>query len=557
MMRRLASLFVIVAFLISMVILPGTPAPAVQATPHRFDPPQAVKFETPPATLRTIDEMLADEATHVPLPPQAIPFQTSMNPAAYAAAKAAAAATPLTPRPAVRAAPSLAVTVGPLNCDGEDETLAGAFPPDDDGAFGFSATANTIEFVQTTNSHVTVWDALKAVGVGCSAGRLFDISLNSFFGYSNKFIFDPRVVHDDTYSRWVISAEAFPESATGPQFQFLAVSVSDDARGPYFMIRFDTTPFTCTTSCLPNPWDFPQLGMDDQAIVLTAHVFDSSGAFLGSRWVFINKQHLYYGLGGTFCILGGGIANLFGWAPPKVLDLNNTTWLVDAPGGSSLQLAAVTATGQICPIVLATPTVSVPAYTIPPSAPQPNTNQVLDTHLANFQNRSTQVGDIFLGQQTVLWQVHTINIGGRATPRIYRIVVSTTPPTEQDTIFSASSTSFDFNASIVANPGNTIAVTWSSTDTSINAQVRVGACPGAPGVCSPGSGALVFQSTVPLVGNLQPGTTTFQRWGDYSYPAIGFVGARLFAAGVNEEINNPDDASGHTWGTRWFSAVLQ
>src|SRR2546422_10784063 len=144
-MGRPGSLFVITVLLTSMMILPGTPGSTVQAARAKPGVPQWRQTKIPPATLRTIDEMLADQATQVlpRAPGGVIPFRPGMDPEAYAGAKRAAAATPRTPRPSVPVAPRAAQAAAILNCDGEDQTLAGgSYPPDADGAFGYSPTAH-------------------------------------------------------------------------------------------------------------------------------------------------------------------------------------------------------------------------------------------------------------------------------------------------------------------------------------------------------------------------------------------------------------------------------
>src|SRR5438309_9431392 len=102
-MKRHASLLVIVPVLISMVILPGAPAvaqigilpvPIVPPPLPAVNPPAAAaQFQIPDAVLRTIDDMLASQAS-APSPsgiPQVAPSIPNIGAAAYAAAKRAAA----------------------------------------------------------------------------------------------------------------------------------------------------------------------------------------------------------------------------------------------------------------------------------------------------------------------------------------------------------------------------------------------------------------------------------------------------------------------------------
>lgn len=551
MKERAPTLFLISALVTSLLILPVTPMLKTPAAAQSAAQVRQVRLSQ--GALRTVDDMLVDQATAAfpSVPGGEVPLLPGMDPAQYAAAKAAAALAPLSPRPKVPAAP-LAVAVGSINCDGEDQTLAANingtqfFPPDADGAVGVS------QFVQTTNVHVTAWDK-EAAGGGCpdlSVNPLLDIDLNSFFGYlpptypNASQLFDSRVVHDDVFGRWVIISEGFPEGGAGtPQVQFIAVSQGEDATDSYFIFSFNTRALLNCGTCF---WDFPQLGYDGQAIILTANVFNPG--FTEGHLVFIKKQDLYQGFGPLVCSFSGGL--LPSWAPPKVVGGSTATWLAEAaPSGSVLALARFTSTGQFCPPPPVFSSVTVPAYTVPISASQPGTTQRLDTLDARFQNRSTQVGDGFL------WNTHTTNDSGLPTPRLYRIRLSGpgSPVVEQTIDYFASGSSHDFNPSIAANSQNTVAVTWSSTDAGfgINAQVRVGAKTFAGTSISQ---ALVFQSSVPLTGNF---SSRFgrQRWGDYSSTTIDPTNSGL-AWGVNEEIDNPDDSTGRSWGTRFFNATI-
>src|SRR3954451_10279270 len=101
---------------------------------------------------------------------------------------------------------------------GEDIATCCARPPDTHGAVGQT------QFTEVTNAEgVSVFR--KTDGV-----KLKQTSFASFFGYSARSIFDPRVVYDKTWNRWVIHAEAFPESTT-IQRAFIAVSTGPDAAG--------------------------------------------------------------------------------------------------------------------------------------------------------------------------------------------------------------------------------------------------------------------------------------------------------------------------------------
>src|SRR5262249_6610379 len=154
-------------------------------------------------------------------------------------------------------------------------------PPDTHGAVG------PTQFVQLVNSRLAVYD--KETGE-----RLSSISLNTFFDYFpgppptpfSRGLFDSRVVYDRAQDRWVITSESFQISATEQPY-FIAVSKTGDATGEFFFYRINVT-------VLPGElFDFPQLGMDQNAIIVTANIF---GPRSGSDVLVISKADLYQGL---------------------------------------------------------------------------------------------------------------------------------------------------------------------------------------------------------------------------------------------------------------------
>jgi hypothetical protein len=417
--------------------------------------------------------------------------------------KAPSAKKPTTAAPTQPLAP--AILIGP-DFDGATD-VDGVMPPDTHGAVGID------QFVETTNMHIDIFQKADPT-------QRTSISLAAFFNYQTQALFDARALYDAQWNRWVITADAFPESPT-VQFHFIAVSTTPSATDPFFIyavnVAFNSGDF----------WDYPQLGMDQDSIIITANIFGSAGDFKGADMFAVAKATLYNGLGFSVPIFSGLQATL---APPIVLDQNPNTFLIAAPGGNTLKLYTLTNSSQPNAISLTGPVdVPVDPYEAPPAAPQPGTNAVLDTLDGRFVNASTQTGDF-------LWQVHTVNLGGFAAPKFYQINTATNS-VAQSSFFFASGSSFDFNASIAANVDNDVFLTWSSTDppASINAQVRFSGCDHNDGPAVPGSGTVTFTSPTSFGGG---------RWGDYSAVTIDPTNARQ-AWLVNEDIQPSGD-----WGSR-------
>lgn len=411
----------------------------------------------------------------------------------------------------VKGGPLAPPTAIGISINGDSE--AGLNPPDTHGAVGAS------HYVQVTNSKITRFSKTGTL--------LSSVSLASFFGYTLKTIFDPRVVYDKAAGRWIVMAEAFQESAT-VQRCFIAVSTTNSAVGSYWIYKLDI-------NLLNNDdfFDYPQLGVDQNDIIVTANIFGPS-TYRASRVYAFPKAAMYAGQTITFTQFSGTALNFGTIAPPVVLDATANAFLVNAPnGGSALRIYQLADTGS--PRLTFTGTVAVPTYSVPPDAPQPSacSTQKLDTVDSRFVNASTQVG-------TSLFNAHTVSVAGFATPRYYEINPAARTLVRSGTFF-ASRTSHDFNASVAANSAKDMVVTWSSVDPSnnVNAQVRfAGRRSTDPSAL--GFGLPLYTSTTCA----KEGTAAVLRWGDYSAVSVDPANGLYFWF-VNEKMNSQT-----LWGSR-------
>jgi hypothetical protein len=507
-------LFALVA-LLALVVQPTFLAEAAEI---RIKP--TTEITVAPAQIRTREDM-EQSRTAKGLVPEVVevPFRPTMSAAEYEQVKAEAAPAGIFDQKK----PTLSTPNTPLapptmifqDIEGVDQIGACGTcrPPDTHGAVGLT------QFVEITNFNLNVFD--KATGAPLMSVRLAD-----FFGYFAQTIFDPRVVYDSTWNRWVISAEARPESPT-VQFQFLAVSQSSDATGPVFKYAINVNFFGND-----DFWDFPQIGMDQDAVIITANVFAGpTGPFRGARMFTVAKARLYNGLDFSFPLFTGLVGTP---APPIVLDQNFRTFVVAArPGPTTITKYTLENSSRPNGATLVASTIMVPAFSIPPSASQPGTAHLLATSDARFVNASTQNGDS-------LWNVHTINLSGFAAPRFYELDTATDTVIQSGDIF-ASDTSHDWNASIAANDVNDVYVTWSSTDPAAgtNAQVRFS---GRQATDPPGmidAGTVLFTSPT----FYSPSAGLVERWGDYSAVTVDPVDGTGWI--VNEKINDTT-----IWGSR-------
>ena len=218
-------------------------------------------------------------------------------------------------------------------------------------------------------------------------------------------------------------------------------------------------------------------------------------------------------------------------APPIVRDQNSSTFLIAAPP-SGTTLSKYTATNTSKGTALTGPvSITVPSYSVPPSAHQPGTTKLLDSSDSRFVNASTQSGND-------LWQTHTIALGSFPAPKFYRLNTSTNTVTQSGSYF-ATATSDDFNASIAANDAGDCFVTWTSTDTNRQAQVRLS------GKRSADAGIAAGPSAFTSPTFYHPSADNPERWGDYSAVTTDSLDAAR-AWLVNEKVNQ----GGLLWGSR-------
>ncbi len=375
------------------------------------------------------------------------------------------------------------------------------FPPDGDIATSASW------MVQVNNDVITT--------LNWNTNAFAQKKLSTFFGDGTNFIFDPRVIYDRYWNRFVVLADGCTACNGSVVSVFeLAISTTGDPTGSWFIYRFG--PGTATGDFA----DFPQLGMDLNSIILTYNDFKLRGG-LDARTAAIAKAYLYNGLGFQVPLFTGGTCTI---APPYVLDSSGVDYVLSfCPGDNKVFIGSMRDTGlSTVSLNLWDNTVAVTLSGVPPNAPQPGVDYPLDTGDNRFENRSLQVGSRILNTAT-------IDLGGGfPAPAWYNFNIGVSPHTEvSEGAYFASGSSFDWhpaiNANTVAAPAGTplgeIFTTWMSTDppANVNVQLRAG---GGIGDNPPiGSvGIPVFTSSIPLTN--QTDSLGRHRSGDYAYIAL-------------------------------------
>jgi hypothetical protein len=441
---------------------------------------------------------------------------------AYKAAKANAAAARGLAKPA---APGLNNPRGPsapsaVGFQGINKAQSdGWFPSDVNGAMGASFNA------LTTNDRYVVYK--KAT----TATILKNVSLNTFFGYANQSMFDPRVVYDTVWKRFVVSADAFEESASSQIFG-LAITKSSNAAGPIWDYLLNAKA-VCGNDVFV---DYPQISTSQDAVLVTVNCFrNSDGAYLGARSFAVAKAILYNGLGFSVPVFAPSTNATA--TPPNVLDGNPQTHLLlsgeatpvrdvtwqDPQGGFYASMAApVNITGFHAP-------------SVPPSARQSGcstTSCRIDTSDGRFVSPSTQVG-------TSIWNVATFSNAGFAEPYWGEFDTNAHTTKQTGTRF-LSATSDDYNASLVSGADGRMFMNWSSSSPTTFISNALAARKAADAAGTLPTLLVPFTSSSTLTGDFDANFGV-QRWGDTSQITRDPTASTAWSWN--------GDVSGSSWGT--------
>jgi hypothetical protein len=492
---------------------------------------------TASAKLVSMQDMLAADQAHGAVtaaynPPFRLPTGDVQE---YLADKAAAEAGPASARPGGDGARGadpvpLAPPVPDFTHSFTGLSQSGLVPPDTHGAIGHT------QYVEVVNARVGIFNRF-------TNGQLANFGLGSAL-FEGQSPFDPRVLYDARYRRWVIVATRRSTSSvdTSRRF-FVAVSRTQDATQGFCEY---TMSFSGGGLGNGDWFDFPQLGMDLDSIIVTANVFhfltSTTDSFRFAVVTAFPKAELYNCLG-TFVPMFTGLSGTL--APPNVLDKNGTSYILRAPGGTSsviqkFSLVSSSRNTGASRIALFGPVnITVPSHTTPPpDAPQFGTVVRLDSLDGRFQNNSTQVGDQIVN-------VHTTNFVGFATPRWYRLNTLTNTVI-QSGIFFESGTSHDLNPHIAMSAVSNIFVTWATTNATAASHhnPRIRASGKQPADASIPAGSIIATSPTNLTS--QANFNNVARFGDYSAVSLDPINS-LTAWGVNEWAANT-----FTWTSRIF-----
>jgi hypothetical protein len=461
-----------------------------------------------------------------PLPASAFINRPTMPLATYRALKAAAGSA--ADRRGVGAAPAVPNTVASsvgFNGIAQPQAQSG-FPSDSNGAVSASQIAEVV------NQHLTTYNK--------TGTQTSDRSFATLTGYTTTSLFDPRIIYDPTWQRYVAVVDASPRSSTLQNF-FLLISKTSSAAGSWLVYNTNVASFCGGTSPF---FDYPAVGQTQDAIVFTGNCFNSSG-YGGARVIGLAKAIIYNGLSFnvplfTIPAADGTTtpANVYDQNPNMELltrDVHEVTFANPQAGFYASITGNTAISGFFTP-------------SVPRSAGQAGctaTSCLLDTGDGRFVQDSTQFGD-------QLWNVATYAFSGSgtfATPFWGQFSIAGASTTQRGDVI-ASSCSDDFNASLVVSSSDTMWLNWTSTNP------QGSSCGGtfarqmeAGRLSSTATGTVTnkinpFTSPAELTGNFDP-NFGHQRWGDTSSLSLDPSSATT-AWSLNNSVANTND-----WGTRW------
>jgi hypothetical protein len=254
--------------------------------------------------------------------------------------------------------------------------------------------------------------ANSSVAVYTQAGTVAQAprTLSAWFGnvISSAKIFDPRALYDQHANRWILLAAAMPSSpAVEQSFFLLSISQSADPLGGWWNYKLDATKDGSTAT--RNWADYPCLGVDNQALYLTANMFKFGGNFAYAKLRILNKTPL----------LSGGTATWFDFTKLQNLDSPATSaftvqpchtfgapqveYLVNsyftaAPTQNRLTLWAVT--NPTTAPTLTRRTVATDPYGQPPPADQRGGGQGLNSGDVRILNAVSRGGSVWAALTT-------------------------------------------------------------------------------------------------------------------------------------------------------------
>ena len=313
-------------------------------------------------------------------------------------------------------------------------------PPDETSAVG------TTRYIELVNVKFAIYN--KTSNSPITTG-----GINSLVGASSTDdVFDVQIIWDPTTSRFYYAADDVVSSSNNRLAFGFSKTASPSSAADFCKY---------TAGFGANFPDFPKLGDSQFFMMIGSNVFSGTGPFVGSDLLAISKPPA-----GASCpaassfkaddagpLMTDATTKAFTPVAANEIDTKATGFAVARPRplpATRLSLFKVTkdaTTGN--PVIQSTGTpVTVPAYDLPPNAPQKGSINKIDTSDAR-QTQAVAAVDPAHGSKFAIWTQHTINVGGRAAVRWYEIDTGANSLLQSGTASNPSL--FQFNGAISPN----------------------------------------------------------------------------------------------------------
>ncbi len=386
---------------------------------------------------------------------------------------------------------------------GSTFSASGFIPPDTMGAIGPD------HYIELINGRYAAF--LKSNGA-----ELESSSLNAFWNAAGAApagnSFDPRVLYDHDSGRWFAVSV---DNAQGPNNFLVAVSDTSDPTDGWTGFKIDADSDNAQWA------DFPTVGINADALCVSANMFGSS---FRVNILVLPKADLLLPVPtvANATLLESFTSTQVGSALQPVIDFDGDDPLAlpILSRYSSSSLRRMTMLGPMTsPALSIGPLIGTTSFGTPPDAdqpPMPFPKQDIDTGDSRFS------GNVIL-RNGILWAVQTINSGGRAAVRFFKINAATDAMLHEDVI-SDPQLAF-YYPSIAVNELGDLVIGFSGSSST-----QAVACYAAAGLTSGGATTLF----APV--RIQNGFNDYEiidgsgrnRWGDYSATTLDPVDSTRF-----------------------------
>jgi hypothetical protein len=361
-------------------------------------------------------------------------------------------------------------------------------------------------------------------------------------------IFDPKVIFDQHSNRWFLLTVALP-SDPGRQESYFLLSVSQtaDPLGRWWNYKLDAAKDGATPT---NNWaDYPGMGVDAQAVYLTANMFRFGGAFQYAKVRVLKKAPLLVGSAATWMDFtnlknaDGGAA--FTVQPCHTFGAPQVEYLVNSyftGAATENRLTLWSLTGPPTAPALTGRTIATAAYGQPPAAGQPGVGAGLNAGDVRVLNAVFRGGSVWCGLTTFHNWGESVN---RAAVHWFQINPTSGAPVQQG-IYGARGRHY-FYPGVMPDANGNMSLVFCRSGTTEYASIYVAGRAAADSLGQLQPSALLKAGS----GNSQRiDGSGRNRWGDYAGAAADPADGRIVW------VYSMYAETGNKWAT-WAAALRQ